>query len=1441
MRHRHPVLTRSRSRGVAAWLALLLACVAPSLARAVPAGIVPGPAVGNTVRFSLDVPPPVLEPLGSAKEVTLLRLDGFDAAGRPGATLLPERTVWVAVPPTGEVTISATAADWRVSEGVTLATQPIVARGAAPSGDAESGALANLAGTARATPATPLARIGGVSWVRDQRIALVVLAPARYDAARRRLEVATRLDVTVGVAGAAAGAATPAAVDTTQSRGPYEEVFRGALVNYAQGRAWRARGAVPGRYAGRTGLAAIATTVPDTSVYAGHGWAKIAIEKSGFYRVTWAQLRNTAIFLPTPAPALDSLRMFTWPGYPVLPEASYCDSCDYREVALQFEDDLGDGRFGVTSGTSNDALYFYAMGASDWGDHYDPSRPDTEYVNHPYETLNYYYLTIATAARPVGGTPRRIATASAALGDPTGVPVPLTFVDRLHMERDTDYEPDATPTDDETQIDVSGTRQEIFWEKWFWRAVNQGESFPADAFDLPGYDTTQPARLRMLNWGLTTVTYRSPGIHDHYLDVTVNGSALPEVVWDGRRARITDTTSTLLQPTGNLVVSTTRRVIDPRFDSQRVDQIGLAWIDVFYPRRFQPVNDELTFDSPGRGDVIYDIGPFSTTTPPSVFDITDPLAPVELLGGEWTNPTATTGRLRLRVQETGRRRYAVLPSGHFLAPLSGEVFDAPNSSLENLRGLGKKADYLVIYYDGFRGAADELLRWRRLHLPIDGASAPFDTASVPISALYDQFSGGRTDPTAIRNFLRTIYYNWAKKPVFVTLLGDASYDFKNITGEASPGDPGALLPSYENGFDTNVGRQYDTDDWLLNVDDPNVLIPDFVGGRIPAGTATEALVYVRDKLIPYESTAPTGLWRDGVMLIGDDNFQGPKPDDIGWGHVLYSAQLDTEEIPRHMDRDYVYLHTYPTGASFTKPGAKADIVAGINGGIALVNYVGHGSPFKIADESVYLDSDASAATNADKLTVFCAASCDVGKFNDPKIPSLGERLVLNPTGGAVGVVSATELAFSYQNAQLNLTLFNGIFTRSAVTGTYSKTVSASLLAAKGSVNSSKYQLMGDAAVRTLLPSRRVEVSVTDGSGNPVTTVQRGQRMYVRGRVLQTDGVTLDPVDGKLDLRLEESTPIDTVPGCVPEPGFDCVTYPYKAAPIYRGDVDVRGGVFEASCTVPVDAHLGVGCRARGYFTDAAGSFAGDGAGSADYAMVAGPITSDDHSGPAIVLSFPGGSTTVKPDATLRIDVSDPSGVLITGNSPQNSIIVTLDANSTLRTDVTPSFRYATGSATAGTATYPLGGLSPGPHHIDVSAADNLAGGIAAAEHRSTAGIDFVVSENPTLRITRAFLFPNPIRSGGSGSGGTFVVDVPGDSVNVLVRIYTVGGRMIKELAHFGGLGQVQLPWDGRDNEGDVLANGTYLYRVHVNPRDPDGSSSARQRASIEGRIVVVGH
>jgi hypothetical protein len=1268
--------------------------------------------------------------------------------------------------------------------------------------------------------------------MRNQRVARIAITPADYDPAAHRLSLDRRIEVEVALAGTDATDPTAAAAIArpAEDPDPFERLYRGTLINYEQGRAWRrmASGRPPRFSLSRASAAPMgaAAVVPDTSVYAGRDWVKIAIDSTGFYKVDFAELRTLPLFNGSTTTPLDSLRLFTWPGFPVLPEGSYCDSCDYREVAMGFvevteNDTLDDNR---------EYLYFFAMGPSDWASRYDPSYPDTLFINHPYENKNYYYLTIASAASAVGDTAKRIKTQSGAVGDTTGSVTPTTFDARLHFELDAEYWPDPFPN-------PYGFKSNLFWEKWYWHSIAMGDGpFPVTVA-APGVDVTQPARLRMRCWGVTDL--------DHYLDVDFNGFSFPRRNWDGEWAQTYDTTRVGLVEPSNTLTLTVPIV------AQGIDRTALAWFDLFYARRFEPVANELEFDSPPAGGTLrYDIGPFSldSVTPPRVFDVTDPLAPVEILGGTYASDGAGGYRLRFKRTEAGPRHYRVIPDARIDRVPFASVLMAPTSSLDNLRAspaAGRTgADYLVIYYDGFQAAAESLAIWRRARLPLHGVAPPYQTAAIPVSALYDQFSGGRTDPGAIRNFLRAAFFNWAKKPSFVTLLGDASFDFKDIRGRAPVGLPGTLLPSYEGGYDPNVRRQFASDDWTLNVDNPVAVIPDFYGGRIPAGDAASALSFVRDKLLAYERSAPFGEWRDRVMLVADDHEQGSRVDFLRWDHVRQTAELDTRELPNPIDRVYVYLHTYPDGPSDTKPAAKADMLRNINGdGVVMWNFIGHGSPFGIADERVFLDSDAGTLTNAAKPGVFVAASCDVGKFNDPRAQSLGERLVMSTAGGCLAVVSATELAFSGQNALLNRVLYHALFQRDTTTasptyGQYDVSLAEALLEAKtGTTNNQKYQLMGDAGTRLNLPRLWVELTLKEAGGNALDTLRRGEIVRFDGRILDRPGGTVMPFTGTTAMLIEDSAPVDTTFAC---PGCDREPYPFRAAPMFRGDARATNGTLTGQFVVPLDAVLGPRARVRGY---ASGSATGvgsaiDGAGSAPFTLTAGTPPAGDDQGPRIALSFAGGSTSVRPDTQLHIDLFDESGILITGHTPQNGIIVTVDGNSNTRVDITSSFRYAANSYQAGTASFRLPGLAPGPHRIKVSAADNLASGINAAQHRASASIDFEVSETPQLTVRRAFLFPNPTRSGGPGSGGQFVIDAPGDSVNVLLHLYTVSGRLIRTLKSFGGQDQVQIPWDGLDAEGQRLAVGTYLFKVQANTREQDGSSSPRSRAVGEGRVVV---
>jgi hypothetical protein len=1415
------------------------------------------------VRLTVTVPAPRFRAAARDSSVQDVAIAGYGMGGAEnGGTALPGRILLVAVPPLGDVRLTAAASEAVVHDGVTLAVFP----GAPPE------VTARARRQFRASPAEPApqpgARLLDVTWMRNQRVARVLVTPAAYDAGAHRLTVAGRVDVELAVA--TLGELGPPA----EPQDPFEPIYTSSIVNYEQGRGWRRpRTDMLVAAAKRTGtsLRSLAALIvpPDTSVYVGRTWIKIAIQKTGFYAVNFSRLRGLSLFSDANPTPLDSLRLFTWPGRTVLPENTYCDSCDYQEVAIGFPRDVSAGGAPDTLfSTNDDTFYFFAQGPNGWESDMDSSRPDTSYIDHQYENNNFYYLTVATAGKPVTTVkyphpPLRIAVGPgvrdvAVAGGETPV---ATVPGRLHLEQDNpaEYWPDATSV---------GTT--LPWEKFFWQSLTQGQSPIVTKFDLPDADITQPARFRARIWGLSDVNFNPenplgcvPTLPDHILDVSFNSVNFIRTAFFGQRAqsggaRTFDTTGVVLRNTANTLTIAVPAIPDPGC-AVRVDRDGLAFQEVYYRRLLLPDNDAIDFRTNGAaGRFLYSVGPFVKKPSTSfLFDVTNPLQPVLLQSAVTDTIPAGGYSLTFADSQSVSHRYVVVPDSiltdnrALIAP--GSLSDAPFTSTENLRSPNEAADYLVIYFDGFKTAADSLLAWRQNHLPL--VPTPAVVKGVPISAVYDQFSGGRTDPGAIRDFLRAATA-WSRRPLYVVFLGDASFDFKDLTGRAIAGQPGCLLPSFENNFDGSpfILRQFATDDWLVNVNDPVVVLPDYLSGRIPADDASSALDVVVQKILGYERHAPFGEYRSSVIFMADDDSKGLNdPDPIAWGHIRQTDELNIDHTPLEVDRDYVYLHTFPTGPASTKPGARLALEKDLDAGTSLFNFVGHGSPFKMTDEGVFLDSDAGTLTNGLKMPLMVSASCDVGKFNDPAVQSLGEKMFMQVNGGCIGVISATEQAISNANADLNDLLYDVLFLRDTTTiagrfldsnGQYHMPPSAALLASKSrqfgaSINDEKFQLMGDPATELNLPRLWGDIQLRDVNNQPVTQITRGQTVRFTGRVLDRPGGSLVPIDGSASMLIEDSAPTNLTPK---SDGGDVASFRFSAGPMYHGDVTLKGGAFSGQFIVPADATVGTAGRVRAYVAGGTGGgpVTIDGAGYVAVDIEPGTVPTTDVTGPRITLSFQGGATNVHSDATLQIGLFDESGIMTTAHAPQNSIIVTVDDNTTTRADVTSTFRCAADSYQSGTASFQLPNLSPGAHTIKVSAADNLATGLSAGLHRSSATIDFAVSESPPLRIERTYLFPDPVRSrGGAGAGGVFVVDAPGDPINTLIRIYTVAGKLVRSLELLGGQGQIQVPWDGRDDEGDGLAQGTYLYKVYVNARDADGKSSPRQKATAMGRFVVL--
>jgi len=137
-------------------------------------------------------------------------------------------------------------------------------------------------------------------------------------------------------------------------------------------------------------------------------------------------------------------------------------------------------------------------------------------------------------------------------------------------------------------------------------------------------------------------------------------------------------------------------------------------------------------------------------------------------------------------------------------------------------------------------------------------------------------------------------------------------------------------------------------------------------------------------------------------------------------------------------------------------------------------------------------------------------------------------------------------------------------------------------------------------------------------------------------------------------------------------------------------------------------------------------------------------------------------------------------------------------------DLTPYYNSDTTYQT-GHLNYNFSGMAPGRYHLQVKAWDTY-------NNPSVSSIDFTVSLSSSLAVMNVYNFPNPFKD---KTVFTFQHNYA-NPINVRIKIYTVAGRLIKEIDSPNISDKfVAIPWDGHDADGDRLSNGVYIYKLTV--------------------------
>jgi len=924
---------------------------------------------------------------------------------------------------------------------------------------------------------------------------------------------------------------------------------------------------------------------------------------------------------------------------------------------------------------------------------------------------------------------------------------------------------------------------------WLGRELNLVDNTYSVNFDLSG---AVPQNNAIFRFGLASLTSGR-----HYFTMYANGNSLGQFDQSGGSISYYMNTA-VFQSSGVLMDGDNTITINYNVSSQTAFSY-VDFIEVEYHRRFLARDNQLVFHSPLKSTPArYRLEGFSGEA--RVFDVTDPGNIVEM------TPNAITGSSLDFSDDcsfSAAKRYIGVADAAW-REIKSEDMDY--ESITGLRG-NDDVDYIIITHDDFYQQALQLESLRENWSPKDR----LETRVVNYSDVINEFGFGIEDPAAIRNFLAFAQDHW-NAPGYVVLIGDGHFDYKNILRNNVPN---LIIPFETDGQNENLTRV--TDDWYTYTRGEDSGMQMAIG-RLIVQTVDEAQNVI-NKIIKYETDPEFGEWLKTVTIVADDEYTNNNSSEIL--HTHQAERLAEQYVPDLLDVHKIYLINYPAvkTASITgreKPAASMDLMERINRGSLIINYIGHGNDELWAHEKV-LDNarDFDKFDNGSRMAMWVAATCEFAHWDQPAEQSFAEKILAVANRGAVSMVSSARLAYANDNAAFNYDLYRHLFQDYSSTGLTARVGDAIVSAKQNRANrenNEKYALFGDPAMRLCAPRYRAVIDQVAPD-----SIQALSTMSITGHVEENQEL-LSQYSGKVLVRVMDTRKSYQYKS--PD-GITSNTLYRAGNNIFRGIASIEDGEFAVNLIVPKDiSYGGEDGRISLYFWNDNSSGSGVKSG---IPIGATGVDLVDHEGPAMHLYFenenfvPGDYVSTRPK--MHLEIGDSLSGVNTAGDVGHQILLTINEDYANSTDITEYFTYNEGSYTEGKLDYTIYDLPLGEHSVQVKAWDN-------SNNSSIAETYFVVLDDSELAIRNPLTYPNPMYE-----HCTFHYELSRDA-QVAIKIYTVAGRLIKSFhTHPGQVGYNTFAdvWDGRDEHGDRVANGVYLYKITA--------QSARGEESVRAEVV----
>jgi Peptidase family C25 len=745
---------------------------------------------------------------------------------------------------------------------------------------------------------------------------------------------------------------------------------------------------------------------------------------------------------------------------------------------------------------------------------------------------------------------------------------------------------------------------------------------------------------------------------------------------------------------------------------------------------------------------------------------------------------------------------------------------------QNLHSLSNK-DFIIIAYPDFVQEAEQLAAY---HENTDGLS----TVVVTTDQIFNEFSSGAQDVSAIRDFVKMFYdkaSSAAELPNYLLLFGDGSYDPKHRFSSNTN-----FITSYQSINSTVVTDSYVSDDFFGLLDDSEGLwagdAVDIGIGRFPVKSKLEAQTAV-NKVINYKKTGGVstatnsgstfGNWRNVLCFIGDDEDTNLHISDAD----KLATFVDTMYGDYNVDKIYLdaYLQeTKPGGSRY--PGVIEAINRRIDQGALVINYTGHGGELGLAHERIVDVSQINKWSNSDKLFLFYTASCEVSRYDDPERTSAGEYAFLNPNGGAIALFSTVRIVYANPNFYLNRDFWkatfvpiNGKMPRLGDLYKYSKTQPGG-----NSVNSRNFTLLGDPALTLAYPKYDIatdSINTVAVAANSSDTLKALSFVTVSGHVKDGNGNLNSTFNGVLYPTVyDKSQAITTLSndGTNVSPPF---TFKLQKNILYNGKVSVSNGMFKFSFIVPKDIAYNYGIGRISYYSDngeedANGYYEKIVIGGSNNSPVADLVGPEAHLYLNDTKFVFGGLTNENP--YLYSILKDANGINTVGNGIGHDITAVLDGSNEKVTVLNEYYQADLNSYKSGTIRYPYTDLTEGKHTLKFKAWD-------VYNNSSECYTEFVVAKSAQLALSHVLNYPNPFTT---RTQFYFEHNQSSNLLDVEVQIFTIAGKLVKTINKIVGTGGYRsdpMEWDGRDDFGDKIGRGVYVYRIKV--KTNDGSTAEK--------------